>query len=356
MTEVDRLRAELAAAQEQIARLAEENDRLREGRVPVAVVAHRSERAPTLFPAGGELSVGVNQGSSSGEKIGLYRSLFAGRSDVYASRWENTASGKSGWWPAKAGRSASGRYLPLDDGVVGSHLAGRTTAGLYPLIDGDRCWLLACDFDKGSWMLDALAFVGVCAEVGVPAVLERSRSGNGAHVWIFFDRPVAASTARRLGTGLLRETMAVRAEVDLGSYDRLFPSQDFVPQRGFGNLIALPLQGQCRKAGTTVFLDPATMEPWLDQWAFLASIRRLSESDAKVIADAIRVDAGPGSANVGSVHTRPATAWRYQRARPRRRLPAHSAGKTVTSARAREAPRRRFFSQLSWRPPRWEER
>ena len=184
MTEVDRLRAELAAAQEQIARLAEENDRLREGRVPVAVVAHRSERAPTLFPGGGELSVGVNQGSSSGEKIALYRSLFAGRSDVYASRWENTASGKSGWAPAKAGRSASGRYLPLDDGVVGSHLAGRTTAGLYPLIDGDRCWLLACDFDKGSWMLDALAFVRVCAEVGVPAVLERSRSGNGAHVWI----------------------------------------------------------------------------------------------------------------------------------------------------------------------------
>jgi hypothetical protein len=236
VTEVDRLRAELAAAQEQIARLAEENDRLREGREPVAVVAHRSERAPTLFPAGGELSVVVTQFSSSGEKIGLYRSLFAGRSDVYASRWENTASGKSGWSPAKAGRS-SGRYLALDDGVVGSHLAGRTTAGLYPLIDGDRCWLLACDFDKGSWMLDALAFVGVCAEVGVPAVLERSRSGNGAHVWIFFDRPVAASTARRLGTGLLRETMAVRAEVDLGSYDRLFPSQDFVPQRGFGNLI-----------------------------------------------------------------------------------------------------------------------
>jgi superfamily II DNA or RNA helicase len=269
-------------------------------------VAHRSERTPTLFPTNDQVAAGVDHGSSPQEKVALYRSLFAGRSDVYALRWENSTNGKSGWSPAKSGRSASSRYLLLDDEVIRSHLAGRVTAGVYPLIDGDKCWFLACDFDKGSWTMDALAFLGVCTEVGVPAVLERSRSGNGAHVWIFFEQPVAASTARRLGTGLLRETMAVRAEVDLGSYDRLFPSQDFVPQKGFGNLIAFPLQGQCRKAGTTVFLDPTTMEPWEDQWAFLASIRRLSASDAKTIGDAIRVDAGPGSASwPPSSRTRP---------------------------------------------------
>ncbi len=295
--EVDHLRAELALAREEIARLGAENDRLRAvHEASVAVVAHRSERTPALFPAAGKHSLEVNQGSSPSEKIALYRSLFGGRSDVYASRWENATTRKSGWSPAKAGRSTSGAYLPLDDGVIGSHLAGRITAGMYPLIDGDRCCFLACDFDRGTWMLDALAFVEVCTEAGVPAVLERSRSGNGAHVWIFFRQPVAASTARRLGTGLLRETMAVRVEVDLGSYDRLFPSQDFVPHRGFGNLIALPLQGQCRKAGTTVFINPITMQPWEDQWSFLASIRRLSEADAKTIGDAIRVEAGPGTA------------------------------------------------------------
>ena len=110
-----------------------------------------------------------------------------------------------------------------------------------------------------------------------------SRSGNGGHVWVFFEDPVEAAVARQLGTGLLRETMALRAEVDLTSYDRLFPSQDFVPQKGFVNLIALPLQGRSRKQGNAVFLDPVTMEPWPDQWAFLAAVRRLPAGDAKRI-------------------------------------------------------------------------
>ena len=90
--------------------------------------------------------------------------------------------------------------------------------------------------------------------------------------------------------------MSLRAEVDLTSYDRLFPSQDFVPQKGFGNLIALPLQGRYRKQGNAVFLDPARMEPWPDQWAFLAAAPATASGDAKSIGDAIRVTAGPGSA------------------------------------------------------------
>ena len=276
-SEVDRLRAELAAARAENARLVAENERLRSvGERPGAVVAHRSERTPTLFPANDK-----SRREWTGVRLLGTRWLCTERCSRGAAMFTRFV-GRTRRTGGRAGRRPSpddppaGAYLLLDDEVISSHLAGKVTAGVYPLIDGDKCRFLACDFDKGSWTLDALAFLGVCAEVGVPAVFERSRSGNGAHVWIFFEQPVAASTARRLGTGLLRETMAVRAEVDLGSYDRLFPSQDFVPQKGFGNLIALPLQGQCRKAGTTVFLDPTTMVPWEDQWAFLASIRRLS--------------------------------------------------------------------------------
>jgi hypothetical protein len=131
-----------------------------------------------------------------------------------------------------------------------------------PLLRGDMCRLLACDFDKGSWVLDALAYLDACHANGVPAVLERSRSGNGAHVWVFFAAPVRASEARALGAALLRQAMAARAEVNVSSYDRFFPSQDFLAKAGTGNLIALPLQGERVRAGNTLFLNPTTLEPY----------------------------------------------------------------------------------------------
>ncbi len=308
LAEVRRLRVELAAAKAEIDRLVEESERLRSARPEAASAsAHRSQRAPRLFLPSEEASGGVDGRSAPDDKIRLFRSLFGGRSDVYAQRWENPSSGKSGWSPVTLDRrwpDTPHRYAPLDDSVVDAHLSGRIVAGVYPLIDGDRCCFLACDFDKGTWLLDALAFLEVCNEVGVPACLERSRSGNGAHVWVFFDEPVEAAVARRLGTGLLRETMAVRVEIDLTSYDRLFPSQDFVPQKGFGNLIALPLQGGARKQANTVFLDPATIEPWPDQWAFLAAVRRLPAAEAKGIGDSLRVSAGPGSAGTATMARR----------------------------------------------------
>jgi hypothetical protein len=205
-------------------------------------------------------------------------------------RWSGVAA--VGGWSKKRPKPAD--YLPLTDEVLAVHLSGDVTIGIYPLQPGDTWTFLACDFDGGSWVLDALAFLDQCHGAGVPAVLERSRSGDGAHVWVFFEEAVAAATVRAMGAGLLRQAMTTRAELDLASYDRFFPSQDFMPKGSFGNLIALPLQGERIAHGTTVFLDPTSMEPWPDQWAFLSSVSRMSVDAVVGLADAVRpVAAGP---------------------------------------------------------------
>ena len=132
--------------------------------------------------------------------------------------------------------------LPVTDEVIRDHLAGRHTVGIYPLLSNDTCRFLVLDFDKAEWRHDVSAFMEVCAQFDVPAYVEVSRSGDGAHVWLFFVEEIAAAQARRLGSALLTRTTAQRHEVGLDSYDRLFPGQDTLPKGGFGNLIALPLQ------------------------------------------------------------------------------------------------------------------
>jgi hypothetical protein len=139
--------------------------------------------------------------------------------------------------------------------VLATHLKGEVHIGLYPLLDGDNCWWLAADFDGPEAMFDALMYVKAGRALQVPVALEVSRSGIGAHAWVFFTSPVPAETARRLGTGLLREAMALRGRMTLASYDRLFPSQDLLPVGGVGNLIAAPLFKPARDNGATVFLD-----------------------------------------------------------------------------------------------------
>ena len=160
-----------------------------------------------------------------------------------------------------------------------------------------------------GWTLDALAYLDAARAAGIPAVLERSRSGDGGHVWVFFSERVPASSARRIGAYLLREAMTARAEIDLVSYDRLFPAQDFLPRQGFGNLIALPLQGECRNKGTTVFLDPSTLDPYPDQWEFLASVDRLSREAALALAETLGdVPVGPDARELPPSHSRPGFA------------------------------------------------
>ncbi len=298
----DPLALQLQAARDEASGLRAENERLR-ALIGMADPFEVAEAAPayTLFPLAGALPE-VDDSSPLQAKINLMRTLFHGREDVYAVRWTSARTGKVGYSPAVAGgwgrsEKSSKDYLPLTDEVIEDHLLALQTVGVYPLQREDSCWFLASDFDGQGWAPDALAFVKVCGRHGIPACIERSRSGNGAHVWIFFSEPVEAAVARRLGTGLLRETMVERAEIDLESYDRLFPSQDFAPKKSFGNLIALPLQGESRKSGCTEFLNPASLESWPDQWAFLSSIRRLTRTDVHHLSSSVRqIEVGPRSA------------------------------------------------------------
>ena len=258
---------------------------------------------PTLFPttATPRPNLHIDAHSSTADKAALFRSLFVGRDDVYAVRWDNERTGKSGWSPAVRGGPGNSRrpdreYVPYTDTVVNRHLGGHFTRASIRF-SADTCRLLVCDFDRPGWVLDALAYLDAAHTGGIPAAFERSRSGDGGHVWVFFDGPVLAAAARRIGVHLLREAMTVRAELDLVSYDRLFPTQDFMPKGSFGNLIALPLQGRCCQRGTTVFLDPAGLKPYDDQWAFLSGLQRLSGQAAKELADGLgELAAGPDAA------------------------------------------------------------
>ncbi len=167
---------------------------------------------------------------------------------------------------------------PLSDVVIYKHLAGDHTIGVYPLLTDDTCHFLAVDFDEAEWKEDAKAFVHSCDELGVPVALEISRSGNGAHAWVFFAGSVSARDARRLGTAIISHTCARTRQLKLESYDRLFPNQDTMPKGGFGNLIALPLQKKPRENGCSVFVD-AALRPYPDQWVHLASIQPMPAND-----------------------------------------------------------------------------
>jgi superfamily II DNA or RNA helicase len=286
--EIARIRDRLASLDTERGKLATALAELERQHASLAPTDHRSEpnaKMPT-----------VTATSSTAAKVDLFRRLFVGRSDVFPVRWENRKAGRTGYAPAcanewvkgvcgkpqvKCGACPNQAFIPVSDDVIGKHLRGGGqkvsdsdfVTGVYPLLPDETCWFLAADFDKESWAADASAFVETCHAKDIPAALERSRSGNGGHVWIFFSEPIAARTARKLGAVILTETMERRPEIGFESYDRFFPSQDTTPSGGFGNLIALPLQRRSRERGNSVFIDK-DLRPYDDQWAFLSSLPR----------------------------------------------------------------------------------
>ncbi len=253
----------------------------------------------------------VHQRSTVERKIALFHSLFRGREDVYPRRFESRRTGRSGYTPVcvnewvrdvcerslRAANRTSKRwtgcancahrnFVPVTSQVIERHLTGRDeqgrefVMGVYPLLPDDTCYFLAADFDKSTWRDDVRALIETCRQMALPVAIERSRSGNGAHVWWFFQEALPAALARKLGCAILTETMDRRPDIGLDSYDRFFPSQDTLPRDGFGNLIALPLQKQRRQLGCTVFLDDHLISH-PDQWAFLSSIRKLTRDEVE---------------------------------------------------------------------------
>lgn len=246
---------------------------------------------------------GVNQHSTAEAKIVLFRSLFHGREDVYPRRFESRKTGRAGYSPVCGNEWVQGicekprikcsecphqRFLPVTDDVIRWHLQGHDdhsrdfVMGVYPMLLDETCFFLAADFDKTTWQDDVAAFLETCRQMNLPAALERSRSGRGGHIWFFFNEPVPATLARKLGAHILTETMERRPDIGLDSYDRFFPNQDTLPPGAFGNLIALPLQKRPRESGNGLFLDER-MTPYPDQWEFLSSVHKISRGEVEEV-------------------------------------------------------------------------
>lgn len=224
------------------------------------------------------------------DTIQLFKSIFIGREDVFAIRWEK--GNKSGYMPAyfydpyryRAHMMKGGtfqnytdkEYLPFTDKEIEKHLNGEQLIGIYPLLKDNTSWFIVADFDKENWVEDCQKFINVCKEKHIPAYLERSRSGKGGHVWIFFEQPYPAIKSRKIFISILENAGIFSLFDKNSSFDRLFPNQDFLSGKGFGNLIALPLYKKTWKQGNSCFVEMDTLKPFENQWDFIKNIQKIT--------------------------------------------------------------------------------
>ncbi|MBN1930531.1 MAG: DEAD/DEAH box helicase family protein [Desulfobacterales bacterium] len=285
---------------EEVKRLTKENSRLKAQLEPTASEppgkTPEDKKSVEKTPCGESIAHNfksvVDNTSDSDAKIHLFMSLFKGRSDVYAKRWENKNKGTSGYSPVCLNQWQAGvckkpkiscskcknkDYAALDENAIENHLRGNIVVGIYPMLQDETCHFLAVDFDEADWQSDISFFRDVCIELTIPVAVERSRSGKGGHVWFFFEIPISAALARKFGTILLTAAMNKRHEIQFKSYDRLFPNQDTMPKGGLGNLIALPLQKTAREKSNSEFIDEH-FQSYEDQWAFLSTIQRIPQN------------------------------------------------------------------------------